>query len=476
MLKIRYLNDCLNRQRYNHLMKNKLNLNNLTFTMIMVTIAVIIYNSNLSIKESHTLFITLLTASLWVTEKLPIPISSLIPIASFPLLGVLDSKMVAQAYGSPLILLLLGGFMLSTAMSHTNTHKLIANKIIKTIGTNSQAKILLSFMLTSSLLSMWISNTATTLMLLPIAMAILENNDSKKFAILLLLGIAYAASIGGIATPIGTPPNLILMQSIENANLPEIGFLGWMQQVLPILLIIFPVAYFYLSRQLENKPINYKIEQVAITSSQIKVLIVFTLTALLWITRVEPFGGWKSLLNLPYANDASVALLSVVLLFTLKDNDKESIITWNAINKIPWGILLLFAGGITIASAFKQTGLSASIADNLTFLNNFPTWMIVGFICLFVTFLTEITSNTATTAVLMPILLSTATALDIEPMMLMLPATISASFAFMMPVATAPNAIIFSSGHVPIKRMMRTGLFLNLIGAIILTLYFSVKN
>jgi sodium-dependent dicarboxylate transporter 2/3/5 len=450
--------------------------NNLLYITFIILSGILIYNTNLSLAESHTLFITLVTASLWVTEKLPIPVTSLLPIAAFPLFGILDSKMVAQSYGSPLILLLLGGFMLSVAMSSTQTHKLIANKIIKIVGTNSQSKILLSFMLTASILSMWISNTATTLMLLPIAIAILDKNSSKNFSIILLLGIAYAASIGGIATPIGTPPNLLLVQTMKDAGLTEIGFSNWMQQVLPILIIFFPVVYFYLRSHLDNKPIDYTIEKLSITSSQIKVLSVFALTALLWMTRVEPFGGWKSLFDLPYANDASVALLSVVLLFTLKNENKEQIITWEEVNKIPWGILLLFAGGITIATAFKQTGLSASIASNLTFLNNFPIWMIVGIVCLFVTFLTEITSNTATTAVLMPILLSTAQALNIDPMILLLPATISASFAFMMPVATAPNAIIFSSGQIPIRKMMRIGLWLNLMGAVILTLYFSFVN
>jgi sodium-dependent dicarboxylate transporter 2/3/5 len=384
--------------------------------------------------------------------------------------------MVAKSYGSPLILLLLGGFMLSTAMAHTNTHKLIANKIIKTIGTNSQAKILFSFMITASVLSMWISNTATTLMLLPIALAILSKNTSQKFSLILLLGIAYAASIGGIATPIGTPPNLILIQTLEQANLQDMGFITWMKKVLPALIIMFPLAYFYLASKLDNKPINYKVQEFNITNAQKKVLAVFFLTAFLWVTRLEPFGGWKFLFNMPYANDASVALLSVVLLFTLKDDEKKPIISWEAINKIPWGILLLFAGGITIATAFKETGLSVSIASNLMFLNQFPQWVIIAFICLFVTFLTEVTSNTATTAVLMPILLSTAQALNMDPMTLMLPATISASFAFMMPVATAPNAIIFSSGHVPIKKMMRIGLTLNLVGAVILTLYFSFVN
>jgi sodium-dependent dicarboxylate transporter 2/3/5 len=449
---------------------------NLPYLLFFGISALLIYKSGLSIKESHTLFITLVTATMWVTEKLPIPVSSLIPVACFPLLNVLDSKSIALAYGSPLILLLLGGFMLSTAMAHTNTHKLIANKIIRSIGSNSQSKILLSFMLAAALLSMWISNTATTLMLLPIAMAILEKNSSKRFSLILLLGIAYAASLGGIATPIGTPPNLILIQSMQNAGMDDIGFLSWMKKVLPILIIIFPITFFYLSRHLKDQSVNFKLENMKINATQIKVLMVFLVTALLWMTRVEPFGGWKSLFSMPYANDASVALLAVVVLFTLKNENQKPIMTWDAINKIPWGILLLFAGGITIASAFKETGLSESIANNLIFLNNFPQWLIIAFICVFVTFLTEITSNTATTAVLMPILLSTAEALNVEPLTLMLPATISASFAFMMPVATAPNAIIFASGQIPIKKMIRIGLFLNLIGAFILTIYFSIVN
>ncbi len=456
-------------------MKMKFELSNILLGMFIVLSGSLIYASNLPLNQSHALFITVVTAALWISEIIPIPVSSLLPIACFPLLDVLPTKIVAQSYGSPLILLLLGGFMLSTALAHTKTHQLIANKIIKTIGTDSQGKILLSFMLASSVLSMWISNTATTLMLLPIALAILEKNNSPNFSIILLLGIAYAASIGGIATPIGTPPNLILIQSLADAQLADIGFISWMKKVVPILFIIFPIVFFYLKSHLKNLPINYEVQHLKITSAQKKVLTVFAITAILWMTRVEPFGGWRTLLHLPHANDASVALLAVVSLFLIKDQ-KKPLITWQAINRIPWGILLLFAGGITIASAFKSTGLSATIANNLMFLNNFPVWLIVGFVCLFVTFLTEVTSNTATTAVLMPILLATSQAMHIDPMLLMLPATISASFAFMMPVATAPNAIVFASEQVPIKQMMKKGLFLNLIGALILTIYFSIVN
>ena len=450
--------------------------NNLLIIFFTLILALIIYTSELSNIQSHTLFITLITAMLWVTEKLPIPVSSLIPLGTFPLFGILSSKQVAQSYGSPLILLLLGGFMLSTAMSQTHTHRYIANKVIGFIGTQSQTRLLLSFMLTAALLSMWISNTATTLMLLPIALAIVENNSCKKFSTILLLGIAYSASIGGIATPIGTPPNLILIQTLQNSGQPDIGFINWMKQVAPVLFIILPVTYLYLRLFINNKAIDYDLKKLSITSSQKKILILFLITAILWMTRVEPFGGWRELFNFPTANDASVALLAVVVLFTLGDDKGQKIMDWEAVNKIPWGILLLFAGGITIATAFQETGLSHLIASKLTFLNDYPIWLIVGIICISVSFLTEITSNTATTAVLMPILLSTAEAINVNPIILMLPATISASFAFMMPVATAPNAIIFSSGKVPIKEMIKTGIGLNLIGALILTVYFSITQ
>lgn len=447
------------------------------FIFFIIISAVFIYTSSLNLIKAHTLFITFITASLWMTEKLPIPVSSLLPIALFPLLGILSPQQVAQSYGNPLILLLLGGLMLSTAMSHTGTHKLIANKIIAVIGTDSQSKILLSFMIAAVILSMWISNTATTLMLLPIALAILETNTSKNFTVVLLLGIAYSASIGGTATPIGTPPNLLLIQSLKDANGTDIGFISWISQVAPVLFIILPIVFIYLKSSLNKNPVNFIISNYKINNSQKKILMVFLITAILWMTRVEPFGGWRTLLDLPQANDASVALLAVVLLFILRDSETKSrIMDWEAVNKIPWGILLLFAGGITIATAFRETRLSETIAQNLIFLNNFPVWSIIGITCLFVTFLTEITSNTATTAVLLPILLSTSEALNLDPMILMLPATISASFAFMMPVATAPNAIVFSSEKVPIKRMMRLGLGLNLIGATILTIYFSLSN
>ncbi|WP_395377103.1 SLC13 family permease [Marinicella sp. W31] len=441
----------------------------LTFSLLLF-LGFICYSSGmLNLLQSITLTITLATAVLWVTEWLPIPVASLLPLALFPLAGVLSPDQVAVAYGNPLIILLLGGFLLSMAMSHTQTHRFLANRMIHAVGSDSPQRILLSFMLSAFLLSMWISNTATTLMLLPIALAIIEQNNSRRFAIVLLLGIAYSASIGGTATPIGTPPNLIMIDNYMKVTGVELGFTQWMAKVLPVVILFFPAMYLLLRSQLPKTAQPVEIEHHPMTVAQKRTLLVFAVTAVLWITRTAPFGGWKQWFNLPYANDASVALLAVVALFVISDGRQQKLLSWKTANKIPWGILLLFAGGITIASAFKETGLSSLAAEQLTFLAGLPIWVIILTICLGITFLTEITSNTATTAIMMPILAATAEAINVEPLQLMLPAAISASCAFMLPVATAPNAIVYGSEQVPIRSMMRQGFKLNLIGAVLIT-------
>lgn len=439
-------------------------------TLTIFTLAFIEQQNWLSHSQWLTLSITTLTALLWITEWLPIPVSSLIPLATLPLLGVLTPAQVGQAYGSPLILLLLGGFLLSTAMSHSNTHLYIAHRILNRVGSDNPKRLILGFMLTASLLSMWISNTATTLMLLPIAMAIISSQNDHQFGVLLLLSIAYAASIGGTATPIGTPPNLIMIETLKDSGLNELGFVDWMRMSMPVWLLFFPVMYWLLSRQVKTNTSSdsHQFDLQAITTAQKRVLWVFALTALLWVTRTAPFGGWKVWLDLPQANDASVALLAVVLMFSVPNGQGGKLLTWKQANTIPWGVLLLFAGGIAIASAFKATGLSALLADQLVFLKDWPVFFVILAVCLLVTFMTEITSNTATTAIIMPILLAAGQAMDIDPIKLMFPAVISASCAFMLPVATAPNAIIYGSNQINIKDMMQQGLKLNISGAFII--------
>jgi len=415
-----------------------------------------------------TASVTLLCAAWWIFEPVPIPFTSLIPLAVFPLFGVLTPAQVGQSFGSPLILLLMGGFMLSTAMADSGAHRRIALYMVNVFGGGSARGLVLGFMAAAALLSMWVSNTATTLMLLPVALAVLEQTE-KKMQIPLLLGIAYAASIGGLGTPIGTPPNLIFMQVHLNQFGTTPSFPQWMTWGIPVVVLLVPLAGLWLTRGVKlAAPVELP-EVGKWRSSEKRVMAMFSLTAFFWITRQAPFGGWSGLLDLPMANDASVALIAVVLMAALPNGEGGRLLRWEAASKIPWGVLLLFAGGIAIASAFIQSGLADILAQELGALVSLPSWMLILGICLAVTFLTEVTSNTATASLLMPLLAATATATDLNPMLLMVPAALSASCAFMLPVATAPNAIVFGSGKIRIKDMARAGFVLNLIGAVVIT-------
>lgn len=421
-----------------------------------------------SFAPAATAAVTLLCAAWWVFEPIPIPFTSLIPLAIFPVLGILTPAEVGQAFGSPLILLLMGGFMLSTAMADSGAHKRIALFMVNLFGGGSARGLVMGFMCAAAVLSMWISNTATTLMLLPVALAVLEHTE-RHMAIPLLLGIAYAASIGGLGTPIGTPPNLIFMQVHLNEFGTAPNFLQWMGWGLPVVILLVPLAALWLTRGVRlREPV-----QVPRTGrwrpAEKRVFAMFTLTALAWITRQAPFGGWSALFNTPQANDASVAMIAVVIMAALPNGEGRRLLHWESAAKIPWGVLLLFGGGITIASAFEQSGLAGIIAGQMAGLMHLPTWVIIISLCLCVTFLTEITSNTATASLLMPLLAATATATGLNPMLLMVPAAMSASCAFMLPVATAPNAIVYGSRLFEVKDMARAGLVVNLIGAIVIS-------
>jgi sodium-dependent dicarboxylate transporter 2/3/5 len=418
-----------------------------------------------------TAAITLVCAAWWIFEPIPIPFTSLIPLAFLPLFGVLTPSEVGQAFGSPLILLLMGGFMLSTAMADSGAHRRIALYMVNLFGGGSARGLVLGFMVASATLSMWISNTATTLMLLPVALAVLEKAD-KNVAVPLLLGIAYAASIGGLGTPIGTPPNLIFMQVHMDQFGTAPNFLEWMSWGIPVVIVMIPLAGFWLTRGIKLEHTVHVPEVGDWRPAEKRVLFMFSMTALAWITRQAPFGGWSEWLNLPNANDASVALISVILMAVLPNGEArgEKLLHWETVRKIPWGVLLLFAGGISLASAFVNSGLADIIAAKLEVLVVLPTWLIILSLCLTVTFLTEVTSNTATASLLMPLLAATAIATDINPMLLMVPAALSASCAFMLPVATAPNAIIYGSEKVTVRQMAHAGFTLNLIGAVVITI------
>lgn len=424
--------------------------------------------------QSLELTVTAATATLcilwWIFEPIPIPATSLLPLALMPLFGVLTPTETAAAYGSPLILLLLGGFLLSRGMESTGTHKRVALGVVRLVGSNSPRRLMFGFMAAGALLSMWISNAATTLMLVPVALAVIDSCEQRDtLSAPLLLGLAWACSIGGLGTPIGTPPNLIFMQVYAQVTGEQISFTRWMSWGIPVVFLMVPIAGWWLSRGLP-KTMTVTLPEIGQwRSAERRVLIIFLLTALAWMTRSEPFGGWRALFNLPNANDASVAFLAVVLLFMMRDRDGEKLITWEQASRIPWGVLILFAAGICLAKASVSSGLSAMAGEALTNLTTLPVWLMILLVCLAVTFITEATSNTATTALLMPILAAAAVAAEVNPLLLMVPAAMSASCAFMLPVATAPNAVIFGTERVPIRRMAEEGFALNIIGAFLIT-------
>ena len=471
-----------------------------------ILLTVLLQTTELSLPATLCAGVTLWTALWWMFEPIPIPATSLIPLAVFPLLGIISTNDVAASYGHKLIILMMGGFILSTAMERSGAHRRLALGMINVFGKNSDKGVVFGFMLAAASLSMWISNTATTLMLLPIAMAVVQQANNRRLTIAILLGVAYAANIGGVGTPIGTPPNLIFIDHYnasmvslhgeEGAEEHTVHFLNWMLYAVPIVCVILPLIFFMLTKNLSGRSDVSIPEQGPWRTYERRVLLVFACTAVAWVTRHMDGYGWKHLyklfdpesdsiflqlsLLLKGAHDSSVALVAVVVMFLIPNGEKGRLLDWETANKIPWGLLLLFAGGIAIGKAFTSTGLSAAIGEQLNGLSSMPVFFIMLSIALLVTFLTEVTSNTATTNILMPILAATAGGVlsaaeagsfgdyNIH-MVYMFPAVVSASCAFMLPVATAPNAVIYGSNQVPIQTMMRAGFFINLIGALLIT-------
>lgn len=431
-----------------------------------------------------TLAITLLTAILWITEAIPIPVASLIPFVGFPFAGILTHKQAASALGSHVIILLMGAFMLAKAIERSGVHERFALGMIRMTGGSNGFKIILAFMITAAVLSMWISNTATVLALLPVAMAVVGHSDDPRFRLVLLLGLAYAASLGGVGTLIGTPPNVIFASVYEEFAKQEYGFLNFMSTSVPIVLVAIPIMALWLSRGIKLK---HAIEFPAVGSwrtQEIRTLAVFAAVAMLWVFRKEPFGGWSGALGLNQVGDSTIALLGVVAMFLVPTGEKDQngkdtgdrLLDWKTASDIPWGMLLLFAGGICIAKAFVASGLSQVIGEALSGITTLPLLLVMFIIAISVSFLTEITSNTATATLLMPILASAAMTNNIPIELIMIPAVISCSCAFCLPVATAPNSIIFSSGQVTIKQMAREGIILNVIVAAVVSVvcYFTL--
>lgn len=414
-------------------------------------------------KAAITAGITLLTVLFWVTEAIPIPATSLLPFALLPLFGIVDHKTVASSLGSHVILLLMGAFMLSKALEKSGAHQRLAVYMVNIVGVSSGRRLVLGFMLAASILSMWISNTATVLIMLPMAIAILAHVDNPKLKVALILGIAYASSVGGIGTLIGTPPNVIFMGIYEEHTGTEFGFLEWMKIGVPIVLISIPIMALWLTR---NVRLDHDIKMPdpgQWRTEEKRTIVVFGLTAVAWITRKEPFGGWSELFDLPLVGDSTVALFAVVLMFMIPNGKNSRLLNWQTAKTIPWDMLLLFAGGIALAKGFVASGLSDMLGQWLISLADMPLLLMLLTICLVVTYLTEITSNTATATLLMPILAVAALASGYDAKMFMIPAAMCASCAFMLPVATAPNAIAFGTGEITIKEMVTEGAVLSLV-------------
>lgn len=444
--------------------------------------------------------ITAWIALWWIFEAIPLPITALLPVFLFPAFGIMGTKAVAPLYMNHVMFLFIGGFIIAFAMERWNLHKRIALKIVLLIGEDLD-KILLGMMVASYFLSMWISNTATTMMMIPTTLAVVSKMDEvvksellrHKLATGMLLAIAYAASIGGTATLVGTPPNLIFLSHFSEIfpNETPISFLQWFMLGLPISFLLLIVTFFVLkilylkgTGHLRENQSHRKIfeEEYAklgkIGFEEKVVLATFIGMALLWFTRADlslgdfTIKGWSNLFSVPaFVTDGTVAVFMAVILFVIpsKKQKGEMIIRWEDVKRLPYGIILLFGGGFALAKGFVESGLTEWLGAQLSLVGVLPLMLVVVIICTFMTFVTEITSNMATTQLMMPILAAIAISTGFSPLMLMIPATFSASCAFMLPVATAPNMIVFGSERIKIQEMVSTGITLNLVGIIIIS-------
>ena len=445
----------------------------------------------LSDQAHAVLATTLWIAVWWITEAVPIAVTALLPIVLFPLSGGLDLTPTTGAYGHKYVFLYLGGFMLATAIEKWNLHKRIALNIIAFIGADIQ-KIILGFMLATAFLSMWISNTATAVMMLPIGMAIIKQlkdnpetieDENRIFGKALMLGIAYSASIGGVATLIGTPPNLVLAGVILETYDYEISFFQWFLFGAPIAIFLLILCWVYLTR------FAFTFKQKAFPGGQAEidrlkknlgpmsyeekmVAVVFGLAAFCWISRtylLQPI--------IPGIDDTIIAIFFAIVLFLIPSkNQKGVLIRWEEAVQIPWGIIILFGGGMALAKAFDSSGLALWLGNQMTLLQGVSLLLLILLLVTAVNFLTEITSNLATTAMLMPVLAPMALKVDVHPFALMVGAAVAASCAFMLPVATPPNAVVFGSGYLRIPDMVQKGIWMNLISILIVTLmvYFAI--
>ncbi|RAI91434.1 SLC13 family permease [Algoriphagus yeomjeoni] len=431
----------------------------------------------------------------WISEALPIAATAFLPLILMPLLGILPIADVSENYMHPTVLLYMGGFLLATGIEKWSLHRRIALNIINLIGTDLR-KIVLGFILATGILSMWISNSATSLMMLPIGLAVVNQFKDQlgpsKLAIsenlgkAIMLGIAYSASIGGVATLIGTPTNIILASVVSDLYGYEIGFNEWMLFGLPLSAVMLFICWYYLVNFSNPLPDRFSLSDGKsiiktqltalgkITYEEKMVMIVFGLVCFAWITRSFLLQQF-----LPGLDDTIIVLIGVIALFIIPSSkDDERILDWKTAERIPWGVLILFGGGLALAAGFKETGLAEWIGTRFTLIEGISFFLLLVIIIASVNFLTEVTSNVATASMLLPILASVAVKLDLHPFGLMVGATLAASCAFMLPVATPPNAVVFGSGYLQMKDMVKAGFWLNIMSIILVTLmvYFVLPS
>ena len=432
--------------------------------------------------------IVALMAIWWATEAIPVPVTALLPLALFPLFQITSFKSAALPYANPNIYLFLGGFMLAIAIERSGLHKRMALKMILAAG-SSGMKLIGGFMLVAALISMFVMNTSTTLMLLPIGLAVcsviattipgLNEQDKKFFDTALMLGIAYAATIGGMSTLVGTAPNIVFSAFMLETYGVEISMIDWMMLGVPLAAVmlvsawiiltkyIFPISFITSNETKEH--LHRMLDDLGpLSKDELKISVIFGLTALAWIFR-KGLDNFNSLSGL---TDAGIAIISAILLFMIpSSNNKGDLLNWDSSNKLPWGLLLLFGGGLSIAAQINSTGLGIWIGEGLSILGTVPPIMLIFFVAALIIFLTEITSNVATTSTFLPVFGAVAIGLGILPVSLTVPVCLAASCAFMLPVATPPNAIVFGANKFSIPDMIRAGLALNIIGIILVTIF-----
>jgi solute carrier family 13 (sodium-dependent dicarboxylate transporter), member 2/3/5 len=439
--------------------------------------------------------VAFLMAFWWITEAIPLAATSLLPIVLFPMLGIMNGKKVSTLYYNDVIFLFIGGFMIALAMERWNLHRRIALRILLLFGLRPR-NILLGFMVATAFLSMWISNTATTMMMVPIVMAIIVKMEDmsgrenmRRYSIGLLLGVAYGASIGGIATLVGTPPNMAFARNwtLNFPQAPEISFAQWFLFAAPIAFLFLIIVWGFLTVFYSPRKGSFKLELNVFRQQYHElgkmvyeervILLVFILMVCLWMLRANieigsfTILGWTHYFSWPkYFNDGTVSIAMALLLFMIPSRERgKRLMDWETAAGLPWGIILLFGGGFALAGGFLESGLSAWLVTRLGHLELQSPMLLIAIICLLVTFLTELTSNTATAEMLLPIMAALAVALKMNPIFLMIPATLSCSFAFMLPVATPPNAIVFGTSRLRIADMARAGIVLNLLGVVVIT-------